>query len=548
MKNMGIKTKLIGGFSLVALITLVVGIVGWIGVSGTDTALREVAMVRLPSIEGLEIMNEAQTAISRYERILVYEKNPEHVARNIAGLSEAWKRAEKGWKIYEPLPQTKEEEVMWKEFVPKWETWKKAHQEVMDQVKKGDYEKAYALSYGKAREAFKPAEKLLNDLVTLNVNVADEFTKKALPAADRAKLIALIGMILGAVLSLALGVWLSLSISRPINRIIQGLEDGAEQVASASAQVSSASQSLAEGASEQAAGLEETSSSIEEMTSMTKQNADNATQANTQMADTTKVVTEANQAMQDLTQSMREITAASEETGKIIKTIDEIAFQTNLLALNAAVEAARAGEAGAGFAVVADEVRNLAMRAAEAAKNTSNLIEGTVKKIKNGSDIVGRTNEAFVKVAGGSKKVGELVGEIAAASNEQAQGIDQINKAVAEMDKVVQQNAANAEESASASEEMNAQAGEMKGMVDELISLVGGNGKAVSSRRYALGTRPSALGNRRQGAAVEAVTLQAKGTRLKELVFHQAKPMIHHAKEVSAEEMIPMKDEDFKEF
>jgi methyl-accepting chemotaxis protein len=290
----------------------------------------------------------------------------------------------------------------------------------------------------------------------------------------------LIFIIFGAALligfgSLGLSYWMARSISRPIKSIAEGLNDGAQQVASASAQISSSSQSLAEGASEQAAGLEETSSSMEEMASLTRQNAENAGQANALMGDTYKVVEEANQAMKELTESMRDISSASEETGKIIKTIDEIAFQTNLLALNAAVEAARAGEAGAGFAVVADEVRNLAMRAAEAAKNTASLIEGTVKKIKNGSDIVDKTNQAFQKVAGGSRKVAELVGEIAAASNEQAQGIDQINKAVGAMDRVIQQNAANAEESASASEEMNAQAEQMKDFVGRLLNVIIGN-------------------------------------------------------------------------
>jgi len=158
-----------------------------------------------------------------------------------------------------------------------------------------------------------------------------------------------------------------------------------------------------------------------------------------------------------------------------VKTIYEIAFQTNLLALNAAVEAARAGEAGAGFAVVADEVRNLAMRAAEAAKNTSNLIEGTVKKVKEGSELVGKTDAEFREVALSVGKSGELVGEISAASLEQAQGIEQINKAVSEMDKVVQQNAANAEEAASASEEMNAQAYQMNEVVGALRALVDGS-------------------------------------------------------------------------
>ncbi|MFH0729824.1 MAG: methyl-accepting chemotaxis protein [Pseudomonadota bacterium] len=263
------------------------------------------------------------------------------------------------------------------------------------------------------------------------------------------------------------------SISRPITDAVIGLNEGANQVASASGQVSSASQSLASGSSEQASGLEETSSSLEEMSSIIQQNADNAAQADNLMKTTQQVVFNATESMSQLIKSMVDISQASEETSKIIKTIDEIAFQTNLLALNAAVEAARAGEAGAGFAVVADEVRNLAMRAADAARNTANLIEGTVKKVRDGSALVGRTNEAFSEVAGSAAKVGGLVAQIATASKEQAHGIDQVGKAVAELDKVVQQNAAIAEESASAAEEMNAQAEQMKGFVEMLVTIIG---------------------------------------------------------------------------
>ena len=263
-------------------------------------------------------------------------------------------------------------------------------------------------------------------------------------------------------------------ITIPINIITSGMSEGAIQVAAASSQVASSSQSMAEGASEQAASLEETSSSMEEMSSMTRKNSENASHADNLMKEANKVVVTANDSMEQLIESMDDISKASEKTSKIIKTIDEIAFQTNLLALNAAVEAARAGEAGAGFAVVADEVRNLAMRAADAAKNTAELIEGTVKKVEYGTELVATTNEAFSHVAESTGKVGALVAEISEASKEQTNGIEQVNLAITEMDKVVQQNAANAEESASSSEEMNAQAEQLKDYVGSLVILVTG--------------------------------------------------------------------------
>ena len=277
----------------------------------------------------------------------------------------------------------------------------------------------------------------------------------------------------GIAMGLLFGLLITRSITGPIKRIIHNLTQGADQVASASGEVASASYSLAGGASKQAASLEETSSSLEEMSSMTKQSADNARQANEVMREADQMVNQANRSMEELTISMEEISRAGEETSKIIKNIDEIAFQTNLLALNAAVEAARAGEAGAGFAVVADEVRNLALRAADAARNTATLIEGTVERVHQGAGLVSRTNEAFSHVASSTSQVGELVGEIAAASREQAQGIRQVTDAVAQMDSMTQQIAAHAEQSASAGEEMNAQAEQMRGAVKELVLMVG---------------------------------------------------------------------------
>ncbi|MEW6665069.1 MAG: methyl-accepting chemotaxis protein [Thermodesulfobacteriota bacterium] len=378
---------------------------------------------------------------------------------------------------------------------------------------------------------------------------------EAFAAVHTLKLLMGVIALVGIAAIVAVALLVTRSITKPINRIIERLNEGAHQVASASGQVSSASQSLAEGSSEQAASIEETSSSLEEMSSMTKQNADNANQTKAKMAEAGTIVEKVSRHMGEMAGAIAEATRSSEETSKIIKTIDEIAFQTNLLALNAAVEAARAGEAGAGFAVVAGEVRNLAMRAADAAKNTANLIENTIKAVKSGNALTQSTQQAFKENMDIAAKVAELVDEIAAASNEQARGIEQVNKAVADMDKVVQQNAANAEESASASEEMNAQADQMKGFVAELVSLVGGSRKAagsgllaVSRRQYAVGTRQSAPGSERKGAAVNGLSLPKMGAKGDRLPALRTKQPARIGKEVGPEELIPMEAEEFKDF
>jgi methyl-accepting chemotaxis protein len=334
---------------------------------------------------------------------------------------------------------------------------------------------------------------------------------------------------LGALLT---AIYVSLRITRPLGQAIEGLNEAANQVGSGAGQVANSSQRLAEGASQQAASIEETSSSLEEMSSMTRQNADHANEAKNIMEEADRLTEKVSNHMEGMIEAIGHISKSSEETGKIIKTIDGIAFQTNLLALNAAVEAARAGEAGAGFAVVADEVRNLARRAAEAAGNTSDLIENTFKAVKSGNELTLATQEAFSENQEISKKVGELISEIAAASTEQAQGIEQVNKAVADMDHVVQGVAANAEESASVSEEMNAQAEQMRSFVMGLADLVGGGGTETSG--------PQA-GAHKTAAAEEKnppVALDPARSRRP-----SSKPG-----EVDPDQVIPMDEEEFKDF
>ena len=292
---------------------------------------------------------------------------------------------------------------------------------------------------------------------------------------------------IGILLGVFLAYFIISRITRQLNQIIDELGESSHQVAEAATMISASSSKLAEGATEQAASLEETSASLEEMASMTRKNADNANLTSTSTTHTVKLIDEGTKAVGNMSTAMTEISDSAGKISQIIKTIEEISFQTNLLALNAAVEAARAGEAGKGFAVVADEVRNLAQRAAQAARDTSELIEGTVTRVKNGSEVAAQLEAGFTEIDSGAKQVGTLITEITTATNEQAQGVDQINTAVGQMDKVTQANAANSEECASASEELSAQAEALQGMVNSLVALVTGKAghSAAPPRRAA---------------------------------------------------------------
>ncbi len=383
---------------------------------------------------------------------------------------------------------------------------------------------------------FKGVKKLAGfapvSLTGWSIGIAQDFDELMAPADNIRNVITLIGALF--LVATVFGVFfLARSISLPITRISTELNEVSEQIASAAGQVSASSQHLAEGASEQAASLEETSSSMEEMSSMTKNNSDNANQAKAMMANAKDIVVQVDKEIRQAVDAIDEAAKISAETEKIIKTIDEIAFQTNLLALNAAVEAARAGEAGAGFAVVADEVRNLALRASDAAKNTSGLIETTIKSVSRGSGLVKNAQTAFKKNLEISEKIGSVVDEIAAASVEQARGIEQVSKAIQEMDKVTQQTAANAEESASASEQMNAQAQQMKSQSAGLAEIIGGNGagKGTVEQSSSASDKPKAM-------IQKALSLASFTGRGKAGSAKAARP----------EQVIPFDDKDFKNF
>jgi methyl-accepting chemotaxis protein len=310
--------------------------------------------------------------------------------------------------------------------------------------------------------------------------------EKAVATTALTKSLSLVSLSLSglAILSAAvLALWLVTTTKRDLGRILRGLSAGSEQTSTAANQVSGSSQVVAQGATEQAASVEETTSSVEEMTAMIKQTASNALEAKQLAERAQEDAEQGGQAMRRMSDAIDDIKRGSDETAKIVKSIDEIAFQTNLLALNAAVEAARAGEAGKGFAVVAEEVRNLAQRAGEAARSTSELIETSVKNADNGVQISQEVAESLTKIGTGSRQVNELINEIASAGKEQAQGVEQINNAVAQMDRVIQSSAANAEESASFAEELSAQAEALGELVQALQLVVGKSGRHDESLR-----------------------------------------------------------------
>ncbi len=493
--------KIVSGFLIVSVIALFIGSLGFLGVMRIDGHFDEVASVRLPSILGLEIINESQTCVDSAENALLCLKLDEAGrAEQYARIGEAWKRAQKGMDIYAPLPQTKEEEELWKRFVPAWDSWKKDHEKYISICKKFDSEikgrQFDAVKDGHIYDAmvkqalvengktFVVAEDLLGKIIDLNIRVAEESRKKAEFEGILIQWLVGIISLLGVATAIGIGYSLAKSISNPIRAIVEQLTAGSEQTASAAGQVSTASQSLAEGASEQAASIEETSSSLEEMASMTRRNAENAERARVLAGEARSAAEQGAMEVKEMSVAMNEIKVSGDGVAKILKTIDEIAFQTNILALNAAVEAARAGEAGAGFAVVADEVRNLAQRCAQAAKETAQKIDESNMKSARGVEISQRVSAGLNSILEKARQVDPLVGEIATASQEQRQGVEQINLAISQMDKVTQSNAANAEETASASEELNAQAEMLLESVLSLNEVVEGSEKSAAGQLY----------------------------------------------------------------
>jgi methyl-accepting chemotaxis protein len=683
LKDVKLGPKLTGGFLAVAAIAAIIGFVGVTQLRSVNGDLQEVSANRLPSIAALLTMSEAQSAIDGSENALLAEEATDKERQDAYARFDAkLKLIGDSRKIYDPLPQTKEEEALWKEFVPKWDKWLKDHDDFVALAKTWEKDKTVAnhralVNWGLETmyASLGPAEDALNKVIALNMKIAEEDRVAGARAASMATMTLFIAMGVGVLLAIVLGVALSLSIVNPLLKGVNAMQDlskghlgnrlrlhrkdeigalakamdefaddlqqnvvgtmqkiaagdlssevspkdnkdeispalaktiksvrglveetrvltkaavegqlgtrgnaeqfqggyrdivdgvnrtldaildpindaagvlqrvaerdltarvtgeykgdhakikvalntavdnlqqaldeisgAAEQVASAADQIATASQTLAQGASEEASTIEEVSSSLHEITSMAKTSAASAKEAET-LAEAAKTGTDqGGQKMIELAEAMGKLKSSSDQTAKIVKTIDEIAFQTNLLALNAAVEAARAGDAGKGFAVVADEVRALSIRAAEAAKQTATLIEESVGQTQRGVTMTKDVQETFIDIAKRASRVREVMAEIAAANEQQTLGIEQVNTAVEQMNAVTQQTAASAEESASAAEELTSQATQVRGLVGQFVLQSGaGGGYAAPVTRTAAAKRPtSIIKNMRRPAA-----------------------------------------------
>ena len=494
MKNWTIGKRIItGGTILIALLLIVGGI--------AITSLRSLAhfasaSLRDDAIPG--IVNCSDLAVYNlrgHVRALMagHQTDPAQRDESIAQAAENSAKVSEAMTKYEAAISRDDDRRNFEGLKQKREDYRSARDAYLTLVKAGKVAEAVAFLMEKLEPANVGYRDHVGMMLKWNQDTALKATNQMVSTAQTATLFASITAGASLLIAIVLGWIIIRGTNRALGTIAAALAEGADQVTSASSQVSAASQSLAEGASEQAASLEETSASLEEISSMTKRNADNANKAKELSSQTRHAADTGAADMEQMKLAMNAIKTSSGEVAKIVKNIDEIAFQTNILALNAAVEAARAGEAGAGFAVVADEVRNLAQRSAKAAKETAEKIEDAIAKSEHGVQVSGQVAGSLGEIVEKARRVDELVAEIAAASQEQSQGISEINTALTQMDAVTQSNAATAEESAAASEELHAQAATQQDAVASLNAMVSGSKSAPITSHFASDAKPAPL-------------------------------------------------------
>jgi methyl-accepting chemotaxis protein len=520
-----LRTKLLIGYLVVAIIGSGIGAVGIYGISAVnDAGVYMKDRIVLPTAQLVDLMKNMElTRVAVRSFMMARDRNAED----------------------ESVTQFAQAEAVLKDLGPKYastlisDVGKKDYadfsaaitrysgnfQQIIAFKRSGKADTALAVIDGEGRVNAKAAADALDDMVKTKAQIAGQVSDSN-DALTKSMIYIMVGaIVLGFGVSIILAVWLGVFVvSRPLMRISNALGSGSEQIASASTQLSEASQNIANGATEQASSIQETSSSMEELSSMVKQNVTNAKETSILADKAAEASSTGFTQMEKMLESMNEISQSSDKIKKIIKVIDDIAFQTNMLALNAAVEAARAGEAGMGFAVVADEVKNLANRSADAAKETAEMIEDSLKKTNSGLEVATRMTEIFKEILTSVKKVSEMAQEVESASRQQDTGIEQVNKAVIQFDEVVQNNASSAEETASAAEELQSQVESLNEMVSQLTKVV--KGRVSSAVKRPASARPE---HKRVQVLPEHTLIQSRISRNREL---------------SPEQFIPFEDDE----
>ena len=496
--NLKIRSKLIMCFMVMATFTVIVGIMGINSMSQINKRSNEMYKTNFQPTVHLTSVQKNLLYIRSSFLLMIYEKNANELQSRTNDITKWTDEISNSLLEYEKGINTQEERDMYAQFNADLVPYKQIRSDFIKLLQEGKTAEAEVKvpEFSKAREK---VEAGIEKLISLNSKYASQADVENSTSFKSQSLIMILISISGAVFAILLGMIVANLISKPliklvesadkvaggdlnvvidintndevgilaqsfrkmsdnINEVMGNINVASEQVASGAKQVSDSSMELSQGATEQASAIEQLTASIEEISAQTKLNADNAKEANKLAEIATEDAVQGNGQMKEMLKAMEEINESSSNISKIIKVIDEIAFQTNILALNAAVEAARAGQQGKGFAVVAEEVRNLAARSANAAKETTDMIEGSIKKVKGGTKIAIETAEALNKIVNGVDKVSNIVSDIAMASNEQAIGISQINQGVMQVSEVIQTNSATSEESAAASEELSSQA------------------------------------------------------------------------------------------
>ena len=482
---MKLQDKIISGYGcLIALIILIIAI-SFVNLTTINFHMQKITKDNGREHELADKMKEDCIMITQVIRTVALLSDPEAQQKESEKITALRKDYDDSFTNIEKMGTTTDEKALIDKIKTQQAIVRPLNDQALAYAYAGNGKEAIALLLGEAGTAFNIWMDLLEQYSELQTKRNQVDVATADKAYHTAIVLLIVMGILANILGVGIGLFITRSITKPINRVVKGLNESAGQIAAASNQLTASARQLSQGSSEQASAIEETSSTLQQTASMLEQNTSNTKQA-TQLSQKTKDSADnGGHEMNEMMKSIQEIKKSSDQIAKIIKVIDDIAFQTNILALNAAVEAARAGEAGMGFAVVAEEVRNLAQRSARAAKDTTDIIESNIALSDKGVEVAARVSGALLEITTQAKKVNELMSEISIASQEQSQGVEQVNKAMVQVESVTQQNASTAEESASASEELKNQADNMRKIVRELSQIVDGANSKVNEEKIA---------------------------------------------------------------